>query len=90
MNKLLNMPAHMEPDERARWLVRLRWLALALTLAAVLVFNAVMPDSLPMPALLATIGALILCNLALSFYVHQLQRSKDERKGQWFVAHIHI
>jgi len=74
MSELLSVPAHLELDQRIRWLLRLRWWAILCALVAVGVGNAVLPGVLPVPALLITAAATALYNLLISLYVRHLER----------------
>lgn len=88
MSELLSVPAHLEMNERIRWLLRMRWLAVLFTLTAALAANFVLPDTLPIVALLITIMSIALYNGVLSLYVRSLERRSGDAYRQFTtVAH---
>lgn len=89
MSELLNIPAHLELDQCIRWLLRLRWWAILCALAAIGIGNLLLPDTLPLPALLITVAAVVLYNLALSLHVRRLeQRQVANLQAFQVVAHL--
>ncbi len=89
MSELLSVPAHLEMDERIRWLLQMRWLAVLFTLAAALTAHNMLPGTLPILALLSTIAAIALYNGVLALYVRALKRQPGDAYRQYTtIAHV--
>lgn len=90
MSEILHLPHDREIGERSHWLVTVRWLVVAFAAALVVVFHYILSINLPLTAIWATLGTVLLYNTAFLLITRHFSISKAPQEKYSLIINLQL